>query len=125
MLKIYTFLLCLLCTWYAGIAQTSTLQGKITESGTGGGLIGVNIVLKGRVHGTVSGLHGDYILKEIPAGKQTIIFTYLGYESNEFVFEFRKSESIHFDLEMIPGSIDLSTVTVEARQPPIIRIKTL
>ncbi len=26
-------------------------------------------------------------------------------------------DTIHFDLEMIPGSIDLSTVTVEARQP--------
>ena len=60
-------------------AQYASIQGIITGEDDREGLVGVNILLKGSVHGTVSGIHGDYILRDIQAGKQTIIFSYLGY----------------------------------------------
>ncbi|MFC2098527.1 TonB-dependent receptor [Bacteroidota bacterium] len=108
---------CMIAISWTSQAQTAVLEGTVTEKGENRGLVGVNIIIKGTVHGTVSGLHGKYLLKEIPSGRQTIIFTYLGYEACEFEHVFHEGETEEFSLEMIPGSIDLSLVTVEAKQP--------
>ena len=98
-------------------SQTATLGGIVIYVSQREGLQGVNIVLKGTVHGTISGLHGDYLLKEIPAGKQIIIFSFIGNETKEIELDFREGEDKKLDIELIPGSIDLSSVTIEARQP--------
>lgn len=98
-------------------SQTATLGGIISNVSQREGLQGVNIVLKGSVQGTISGLHGDYLLNEIPAGNQTIIFSFIGYETMEIELDFVKGEDKKLDIELIPGSIDLSAVTIEARQP--------
>jgi len=117
MFRINILLICLVFLKISGFAQTSTLMGNINENGQTGGLTGVNIILKGTAHGTISGLHGDYILKEIPSGTQTIIFSYLGYESQEIEIRFLAGETRNVNLELIPGSIDLTSVTVEVKQP--------
>jgi hypothetical protein len=98
-------------------AQDASIRGIITGGDNQEGLVGVNILLKSTVHGTVSGLHGDYILRDIPAGKQTLIFSFIGYERFELPIEFREGEEREYNLILIPGSIDLSVVSVEARQP--------
>ena len=64
-------LICLIITQLS--AQNASIRGIITGGDNQEGLVGVNILLKSTVHGTVSGLHGDYILRDIPAGKQTLI----------------------------------------------------
>jgi len=98
-------------------SQYGSIQGIITGEDDREGLVGVNILLKGSVHGTVSGIHGDYILRDIQAGKQTIIFSYLGYESQEVSLDFKVGEEKEYNLVLVPGSIDLSAVSVQARQP--------
>lgn len=98
-------------------AQYASIRGIITGENDSEGLVGVNILLKGSVHGTVSGIHGDYVLKDIQTGKQTIIFSYLGYETQEVTFDFKEGDEKKYNLILLPGSIDLSTVNVEARQP--------
>lgn len=98
-------------------AQYGSIRGIVNGKDESEGLVGVNILLKGSVHGTVSGIHGDYILREIPAGTQTLIFSYLGYETLEVSLEFAEGEEKEFNLTLLPGSIDLSAVSVEARQP--------
>jgi outer membrane receptor protein involved in Fe transport len=98
-------------------AQYASIRGIITGEEEREGLVGVNILLKGTVHGTVSGIHGDYILRDIPAGEQTLIFSYIGYDTYEVPMEFKEGEEKEFNLVLLPGSIDLSAVSVEARQP--------
>jgi len=60
-------------------AQNASIQGIVTNKDHKDGLVGVNIVIDGTIFGTISGIHGDYLLKNIPAGKQTIIFSFIGY----------------------------------------------
>ncbi len=98
-------------------AQNASIHGIITGGDNQEGLVGVNILMKGTVQGTVSGVHGDYILREIPAGEQTLIFSYIGYETYEVLLDFREGEEKEYNLTLLPGSIDLSVVSVEARQP--------
>jgi len=98
-------------------AQNASIRGIITGEDDHEGLVGVNILLNGTVHGTVSGIHGDYILRDIPVGEQTFIFSYIGYETYEVSLEFKEGEEKEYNLILFPGSIDLSVVSVEARQP--------
>ena len=69
-------------------AQYASIRGIITGEDNREGLVGVNILLKGTVQGTVSGIHGDYIMKDVPTGEQTLIFSYIGYETDEVTFYF-------------------------------------
>ena len=45
------------------------------------------------------------------------MFSFIGYETHEVVINFKEGEEKEYNLALIPGSIDLSSVTVKARQP--------
>jgi outer membrane receptor protein involved in Fe transport len=63
-------------------AQTS-IAGKVTDAATGEGLAGVNIIVKGRVIGTISDVEGNYALKATDAPPLTLVFSYVGYKTFE------------------------------------------
>ncbi len=117
MSRIATLILCHILANFTAMAQNTTLSGIVSDKYDPVGLVGVNIIIKGTTQGTVSGLHGDYLLKDIPAGKQIIQFIYLGYETYKFEFEAVEGEIHQQNISLIPGSIDLSSVTVVTRQP--------
>lgn len=106
-----------LCLSIASYSQIVSLGGVVTASDEMEGLEGVNIIVQGSVLGTITGHHGDYLLKDIPVGKQTIIFSFMGYVTQEIEMDFKAGSERQFNLELKPGSVDLSTVTVEARKP--------
>ena len=53
------------------LAQEYTISGKVTEEQTGDPLVGVNIVVKGLVIGTITDIDGNYKLTV----KQDLPFT--------------------------------------------------
>ncbi|MGK7393177.1 MAG: TonB-dependent receptor [Candidatus Cyclobacteriaceae bacterium M3_2C_046] len=62
------------------IFQNRTVNGTVTD-GTGEGLPGVNIVEKGTLNGTVSGVDGSY---RINVGENaTLVFSSVGYQTQE------------------------------------------
>jgi outer membrane receptor for Fe3+-dicitrate len=99
------------------LAQDASMRGIITSSTQKEGLVGVNIIVDGTIYGTISGIHGDYILKNIPTGKHTIVFSFIGYETHKIDVDLEADQEFEYNLELKPGSIDLSTVTIEARRP--------
>lgn len=106
-----------LCAFSISFSQSASLSGLITSPDSDQGLQGVNIVLKSSGHGTISGLHGDYTLEDIPAGEQVVIFSFMGYKTLEQTMVFEAGTGQELSIELIPGSIDLSAVTVQARRP--------
>ncbi len=98
-------------------SQTASIKGVVTSSDSEGGLQGVNIVHQSSGHGTITGLHGEYFLGDIPSGEQVFVFSFMGYETVEMKLVFEADKTLSLDIEMTPGSIDLSSVTVEARRP--------
>jgi hypothetical protein len=60
----------------------STVSGFITDSLTGERLIGANIIITDLLKGTVSNSYGFYSYN-LPNGKHTLRFTYMGYSSVE------------------------------------------
>lgn len=57
------------------------LTGKVTDE-KGGGLPGVNIVLKGTVTGTTTDTEGKYSI-DIPDNSGTLVYSFLGYKTIE------------------------------------------
>ncbi len=85
-------------------AQSFEIKGKITESKTGEPMIGVNIIIVGDVHGTVSGYDGFFVLKIKIMPPFKLRFSYVGYESQEIeVSESSKSLEIKMDEQLILG----------------------
>ena len=80
-------LLCLflLLNTTQGIAQNtdSHLTGHVLDETTGEHLPFVTIQVKGTNIGTVTDESGHFLLTNLPLGEQTIIFSYVGYETKE------------------------------------------
>lgn len=67
------------------LAQTQAVSGTVADA-QGGGLPGVNVVLKGTSQGTVTNAEGKYSLS-VPASQavNTLVFSFVGYKSQEVV----------------------------------------
>ena len=78
-MRFFTISICLFFFINITTAQTGILTGKITDAETGEVLIGANIVV-GTV-GTSTDIEGNYTI-ELTEGKQTLTFSYVGYEAS-------------------------------------------
>jgi len=58
-----------------------TVSGVVTDE-SGEGLIGASVLVKGTGTGTVTDIDGSYSL-EVPAGSETLVFSYTGYQTQE------------------------------------------
>ena len=80
----------------SGYAQDNvrTIQGQVTDAGTGESLIGATVFInpedsagKGfEPQGTVTDYDGNYLLK-IPVGVKSVIVSYIGYVSQTIAIE--------------------------------------
>ena len=57
------------------------LTGHVLDERTGEHLPYVNIQIKGTNIGTVTDESGHYLLQDLPIGQQTVIFSFVGYET--------------------------------------------
>ncbi|HET7733761.1 MAG TPA: carboxypeptidase-like regulatory domain-containing protein, partial [Paludibacter sp.] len=76
-----------------------TINGTVTDSGTGETLIGANIFIKELVgKGVVTNHYGYYSLT-LPKGKLTVIVGYLGYKNYEQQLDLIENKQINIKLE--------------------------
>lgn len=61
-------------------AQQETVQGTVTNSKTGEGIPGVNIIVQGTDMGTATGDDGTYSLS-VPSLGDTLVFSFIGYKT--------------------------------------------
>ena len=64
-------------------AQTTSISGSVNEEGTKETLVGVNILVKGKVIGTVTDLKGNFNLRVNQAPPLTLVFSMVGYGTKE------------------------------------------
>ncbi|MFH1196243.1 MAG: TonB-dependent receptor [bacterium] len=117
MKKLFTLVLLLLMAapflLFAG--TTGKLTGTVTDKTTGEALPFVNIILEGTNLGAASDIDGKYVILNIPPGKYSVKFQYIGYQT--YVVE---GVSVSIDLttkvdaELSEVSLELQTVVVQA-----------
>ena len=81
-LKILIFLLCIVFSSSAILAQTVTITGKITDT-QGGPLPVVTVVVEGTQNGTQSDFEGSYTITASLG--ETLVFSYIGMETQKVV----------------------------------------
>ena len=62
-------------------AQIFEVKGKVSETKTGETMIGVNIIIVGDIHGTISGYNGEFLLKSKLQPPFSLQFSFVGFES--------------------------------------------
>ena len=83
------FILPLLAIIYTSLAfGQHTFKAIIKDGESKELLIGATAILQGTTNGASADQNGFIELKNIPDGKQTIIFSYLGYQEKKSTFHF-------------------------------------
>lgn len=96
------------------IAQsTATISGSVTDQKTGELLPGASILVEGTSIGTSTNADGQYTLRGIPSGNQTIRISYLGYATNERPITLDAGEVLTLDIELTDNFIELEGITVQ------------
>ncbi len=89
----------IVCTASIAFAQTTNISGLIKESDTDTPLTGVNIVVKDLVIGTISDLDGEFDLKVNQSPPFSIVFSMVGYWTQELVITDANSSGLEIILE--------------------------
>lgn len=109
MKQLYSFGLMLTMLLFAFVAQAQdkVISGKVKNATDGSGLPGVNIVVKGTTSGAISDVNGDFKLS-VPAAGKKIVFSFIGYISQEL--DVPASGSL--DISLVEDVIGLEEVVV-------------
>ena len=97
-IKVNIFVLGLLVLMTSGaIAQSNIIKGIVTED-EGAPMIGVSILEKNTSNGTITDVDGSYSLK-VNSDKAILVFSYLGYKSQEVALDGRTMIDIRLELD--------------------------
>jgi TonB-linked SusC/RagA family outer membrane protein len=80
-LKIFTLLF--LLSYIGMFAQQRSITGKVTSSDGEMPLIGVSIVIKGTLKGTITDINGNFSIDMPDDTNKVLVFNYIGYKTNE------------------------------------------
>jgi TonB-linked SusC/RagA family outer membrane protein len=94
---------------HVALAQTRTVSGRVTDRGTGEGLPGVTVLVKGTTNGATTNADGSYSLS-VPADGGTLVFSSIGMATQEQVIS---GESL-YNVSMVQDVKQLSEVVVTA-----------
>lgn len=116
------FILCFLSFYFCSLSQEIIIQGKVIDSVTNTGLSYVNIGIANKGVGTVSDKDGVFKLKlnEKTTSNDTILFSFIGYETRKVLVSSLKNKNTTLLLE--PKTTFLSEVLIKPRKPKLKKI---
>ena len=98
--------------------QTTEVRGRVTDENKQP-LIGVDVVLEGTSIGVSTNDKGFYELRNVPVGKQTIVFSYLGFQTLKIRTDVAPNPSgthTHLDVQLSAELTALQEVEVIGRK---------
>jgi len=94
----------------AVFAQTGSVSGSVLDSESGEALIGASVVVKGTTKGGIADLQGNFSIKNVPAGTQSLEISYVGYESQSLEVTVNEGQDTQ------AGAINLETTAVGLKE---------
>ncbi|MFD2551709.1 TonB-dependent receptor domain-containing protein [Bizionia sediminis] len=112
----YTLLkLLLLTTTLAFAQQTGTISGNITDKAYNlEPLPFVNVYIEGTNQGTTSNMNGVYQLTNLSPGNYTVVYSFLGYETQQIPVLVKSGETTKVTIEMAPSASVLEEVLISS-----------
>ena len=96
--------------------KNNKLTGKITDLVDGTAIPGVSIFIPELQQGTVSNTNGEYLIENLPNGKITIQFSFIGYESSINTI-FTATENSELNISLAFTSVTTQDVVVSGGFP--------
>jgi len=75
------FLLIIFFTLCAYAGETGKIAGQVIDANTGDALAGANVLIEGTSLGASTDANGEYFIINIPPGKYTVKFMFIGYQA--------------------------------------------
>lgn len=98
------------------ISKTGTIKGRVVDAVTNESLPGVNIVIKGTLTGTITGLDGNYELISIKSGAFDIQYSYVSYKTEVIRdVQVNEGEVTLLDVALNPTTTDMDEVVVKGK----------
>jgi outer membrane receptor protein involved in Fe transport len=95
--------------------SSTVLTGRIIDSVTGQELLGSTIYIKELNKGTVSGINGSYIIKNIPSGIFTVVCSFVGYGTIEKNVNLQDNRTERLDFSLYPVTTELGQVVITGK----------
>ena len=92
-------------------AQTGSIRGTITDASNDEALIGVTV--SSGITGVISDDAGNYLLT-LPAGNQTIKFSFVGYDVTEKQIVVKTDDTIKLNIQLLTNAKELGTIVVSS-----------
>ena len=99
-------------------AQQTDVRGRVTDENKQP-LVGVTVLLEGTNNGATTNEAGFYNLHHVPVGKQTIVFSYIGFQSLKIRADISPNPSgthTHLDVQLSEELTALQEVEVVGRK---------
>ena len=121
-IQIFTILLLLV---NIAFSQTARIKGFIYDKSDGEPVMFCNVMLKGTQLGVSTDIDGFYSISNVPAGKQIIVVSNLGYTTIEINVEVKEGEMVSKNLSIAKSSIVLQDIEISAdKQENKTQVKT-
>lgn len=98
--------------------ETGTVTGLVIDLDTQEPLVGANVVVDGTARGTSTDADGAYRLADVPAGPQTLVVTFIGYESERMQISVADGEETVADIVLTPRTFVGDEVVVTGSKRP-------
>ena len=95
----------------AAYAQSFSVKGRVTSAEDGEGMVSLTIMQKGTANGVVTDFDGNYDIQLNGVSEATLVFTYVGYETQEHIVTAATKE---LDVVMAPEQVAMEEVVVVA-----------
>ncbi|MDH6356695.1 TonB-dependent receptor [Parabacteroides sp. PF5-9] len=99
-----------------------TISGSIKDQSNGEDLIGASILVKGSRTGVVTNAYGLYSLN-LPSGRYTLIYSYIGYGSKEVAVDLYADTRQHVQLALASKALSEVVVSAEGRNANVSKIE--
>ena len=97
-------------------AQTGTVRGNIFDKETAEPIIYGTVYIEGSTLATTTDLNGFFTLNKIPVGEQTVMITYIGYDTLKTEVTIQDGGIVYKQLYLVPSSVTLDEINISGRR---------
>lgn len=114
-ISLFTIFLLLLClVGFSQSANKGIIAGKITEIKTNKPIEFANVYVANTMSGCITDKDGLFIIKNIPTGKHTIVFSCMGYLPHTLLVNI-VADTTHLNIQLAVAEVSLNEVVVSSK----------
>ena len=113
-MKFFIFFSLILLLVTNSFAQTASVRGFVNDSETGEPILFCNVIIEGKAIGASTDVNGFFNISNVPTGNQTILITYIGYDTLRTNIDLKNKQILTKKLDLKKSSIKIETVTISA-----------